>query len=81
MYTLYMIKKGNIMFKTIQNNHINGTSEVTFELKKHNVETPSEWWAILQVSTNGVSHQNEHGGFPCRNTGKPAHIKRCWKEL
>ena len=80
-YTLYMIKKGNIMKKTVTTNTFAGPIATTFELAKHNVGSSSEYWAILFVEKEGKSLQNKWGGFTVRNTGKPAYINKIWKEL
>tara|TARA_B100001778_G_C18513637_1_gene595422 strand:+ start:557 stop:787 length:231 start_codon:yes stop_codon:yes gene_type:complete len=76
-----MIKKGNIMKKTVTTNTFAGPIDTTFELVKHNVGNPSEHWAILFVEQDGQSLQNKWGGFTVKNTGKPAYMKKIWKEL
>ena len=80
-YTLHMIKKGNIMKKTVTTNTFAGPIATTFELAKHNVGSSSEYWAILFVEKVGQSLQKKGGGFTVRNTGKPAYINKIWKEL
>ena len=53
----------------------------TYELVKHQVGTPIEWWAIVEIERDGKSTKNEWGGFPVRNTGCPAYIEKIWKKL
>ena len=70
------------MIKTNTYKTFNGNSaSVTFELVKHNQGHTSEWDAILIIAQNGKSTQNKWGGFPVRNSGKPAYIQRIWKAV
>tara|TARA_Y100000361_G_scaffold58613_1_gene51223 strand:- start:2084 stop:2377 length:294 start_codon:yes stop_codon:yes gene_type:complete len=75
-YTLHMIKKGNIMKKTITTNTFAGPLATTFELVRH--ETFS---TIRKVEQNGKSLKNKWGGFPSVHTGQHGYINRLWKEL
>ena len=69
-YTLYMIK-------TTHSKQFDGSRvSTTFRLDTH-----STHMAIVIVAKNGQSAQNEHGGFTCLHVGKPAYIKRLWKDL
>ena len=68
------------MLKTKTYKTFNGDSaSVTFELVKHSVGNPNEWWAILYVEQDGQSLKNKWGGYHCRNAGKPAYINKIWK--
>ena len=67
------------MQKTITTNTFKGPIATTYELVKHHVGTPSEWWAIMAIERDGKSLQNEWGGYSVRNTGCPAYIKKVWK--
>ena len=75
-YTLHMIKKGNIMKKTVTTNTIAGPSTITFELVRH--ETFS---TIRMVEQNGESLKNKWGGFPSVHTGQHDYINRKWKAI
>ena len=75
-YTLYMIKKGNIMKKTVTTNTFNGPMATTYELVRN--ETFS---TIRMIEQNGKSLKNKWGGYSVRNVGKPAYINKIWKEL
>ena len=70
VYNTYMIKTKT--YKTF-----NGDSaSVTFELVKN-----SHFWSIRRIAKDGVSTQNEWGGFPVVNTGSPTYITRKWKAV
>jgi len=57
------------------------SASATFELRKHNEGTPTEWWSILYVKQNGLTLKNKWGGFPSRNCGKPAYIQKIWNDI
>ena len=65
------------MIKTKTYKTFNGDSaSVTFELVKN-----STFWSILRIATNGLSAQNQWGGYTCVHTGSPAYITRKWKAI
>ena len=64
------------MLKTITTNTFTAPLTTDFRLDRHD-----GWSAIVIVSQNGKSTQNQWGGFPVRNTGKTAYIQRIWETV
>ena len=69
------------MMKTITTNTFNGPVATTFELVKHLVGQPTEWWAILYIQQDGNTLKNKWGGYHSRNVGKPVYIQKIWNPL
>ena len=71
-----MIKKGNIMKKTVTTNTFKGQMATTYELVRH--ETFS---TIRKIEQNGKTLKNKWGGFPMVHTGQHDYINRIWKAI